>query len=248
MLRFDWKDLIYFLPRNFVSSILIYYSAERKERQLNFCISETWEKQKEKKWKHSNLLLLSTCSIVHEKKCLCDFHIEEEKIEIPLLSQMWHSLRVWYFPVQCDPRIAGAFGRKRNVSGQTHTFLFFCFFVFLFLPAVCYILTECHFWFSLCFYLPQGKSRRRRRWMWWCITWNKTTRDFSNCVCILRCKLQWISKKRDRIICGIFIFRNKKEDPQQQPKNCERENGERDCDTIFSTHTHTHIQEEEELW
>jgi hypothetical protein len=77
--------------------------------------------------------------------------------------------------------------------------------------------------------------------MWWCITWNKTTRDFSNCVCILRCKLQWISKKRDRIICGIFIFRNKKEDPQQQPKKLWtwkwrtwlRYN-------FFDTHTHTH--------
>ena len=58
------------------------------------------------------------------------------------------------------------------------------------------------------------------------------------------CKLEWISTKRDRIICGIFIQKiKKKTQPPKQQENCERENGERDCDTIFVLDTY-----EEELW
>jgi len=192
MLRFDWKDLSYIFTSKKKNNNKIFLSilAERKERQLNFCISETWETNKKK----NGIPPLLSTSIVHEKKmCVLVTSISKSKKNPASFSNVTFPA-CFIFPVQCDPRIAER-SDERNVSGERERDIF---------SAACSILTECHFWFSLSYVASSRKIPPPPMDVMAHNLEQNNKRFFKLCMYSI-CKLQWISTKRDRIICGIFI-------------------------------------------
>jgi hypothetical protein len=118
--RLKGSFLYFYLEKKNNNKIFLSILAERKERQLNFCISETWETKK----KNGIPPLLST-SIVHEKKmCVLVTSISKSKKKNPASFSNVTFPACFIFPVQCDPRIAER-SDERNVSGERERDIFF---------------------------------------------------------------------------------------------------------------------------